>query len=346
MPHTSHDAELKEWRDIEALIDWQSLLIGNGASRAVWDSFNYTTLYEVACDSSLPNGLADEDKALFEALGATRNFEGVLGALDTAGQVCRALKLETGEIAARYGSIKGALVAAVHRVHIPWASIPTDALLSIRTALRSYRHVYSTNYDLLVYWAMMSEGRADGFVDYFFNGSEFDVLNAASTDTRTKVLYLHGALHLGYSSGGGRTLKVNAGSYASLLTQFGRDRRVIPLCVTEGTAQQKLEAIARSDYLSFALQKFTDDRNSIVVLGQGLGDTDEHISKILNSREDRHIAVGVYPADSTQIVAEKARYSYLLPRAQLHFFDSRSHPLGMASVKVKVGSDLLSTADA
>lgn len=326
---------MRDWREIERLFSWTSLLIGNGASRAVWDDFKYDTLFDVACDPELENGLSLEDQRLFEALGDTRNFEGVLGALNTAGTVCDALGLDTQLLLERYNSVKAALVAAVHRVHVPWRSVSRDALLQLRAALRTFDRVYSTNYDLLVYWAVMAEHEGEGFRDYFFSGSRFDVTNTEVWQGRTKVHYLHGALHLYYETQGG-TFKAQGSGFINLLDLFGRLPDGVPLCITEGTAAQKLAAIARSDYLSFALQQFVDDRGSLVIFGQGLGETDEHLVEILKRHRERHIAVGVYPGDHDQVVAEKARLQHLLPAADLLFFDSRSHPLGDPSLKITV----------
>jgi hypothetical protein len=44
----------------------------------------------------------------------------------------------------------------VKSVHPPWAAIPEKVLIQIGEHLRRYSNVYSTNYDLLMYWARMS----------------------------------------------------------------------------------------------------------------------------------------------------------------------------------------------
>ncbi|MFP2932137.1 DUF4917 family protein [Pyxidicoccus sp. 3LG] len=141
------DDQLVSWADVEALRRWEALLLGNGASIAVWRSFSYSSLFDVA-------GLSDGDRLIFEALDTT-DFEQVLRTLQLAGMVCDQLG-HAPDADARYGSVRTALVNAVHRVHVPWMNVPDSSLKKIAAALRKYRHVFSTNYDLLLYWAAMN----------------------------------------------------------------------------------------------------------------------------------------------------------------------------------------------
>src|SRR5690349_8639470 len=117
------DSELAEWQDQEGAHNWQGLLLGNGASRAVWEKFKYESLYDVACSDDVDPGLSPEDQGLFMRLGRTKNFEAVLGALLVSRIVCEAVRLPVVDIDARYASVRDALVQAVHRVHVPWDSV-------------------------------------------------------------------------------------------------------------------------------------------------------------------------------------------------------------------------------
>jgi hypothetical protein len=326
--------ELRLWRDLEESVNWESLLLGNGASRTVWEQFSYPSLFDVATKEVTPTDrLTAEDIDLFKRLGDTRNFEAVLGALLTTQSVAAALNLQPlNRIEERYASVQKALVAAVHRVHIPWKTVPNSTLLTIRSALLEYETVFSTNYDLLVYWAIMADRPGD-FRDYFWNAA-FDGSDTKVWGKVTRVLYLHGALHLFYGADG-RTYKERADQWANLLDLFAKRPDQVPLCITEGTAPQKMSAIARSDYLSFAFQQFGSRLGPLVMLGQGLGDTDRHLVDALSRERGRTIAVGIYPIDNAQIVSEKGRYTNLLPRANLLFFDSQSHPLGDPGLRLK-----------
>jgi len=324
-------SDLPAWEEYATSEAWQGILVGNGASRAVWEDFKYDSLFSVAQSASIADKLTSDDEHIFAKLGDTRNFEAVLGALLTTSAVCKVLSLPNSKIDERYISIQKALIAAVHKVHVPWSLLPNASLISVADALREYEFIFSTNYDLLLYWAIMARN-GEGFRDFFWS-SLFDVANTEVWDkTATKVLYLHGALHLRYSTDGG-TYKEQAGEFINLLDLFGKRADSVPLCITEGTARQKLAAIARSDYLSFALQQFGQETGPLVIFGHSLGPTDQHLAEIL-SRGERTFAIGIYPSDAKQVIREKAHFQKALAGATLLYFDSTTHPLGSTSLRV------------
>ena len=69
-----------------------------------------------------------------------------------------------------------ALIQAIKRTHPPWGQITDEVLSAISEELRNYKWVFSTNYDLLIYWAIV--GQPKTFVDYFWAESgQFDLHN-------------------------------------------------------------------------------------------------------------------------------------------------------------------------
>jgi len=42
------DAHLEDWSALRSAIDFSGILIGNGASRAIWEDFAYDSLFENA----------------------------------------------------------------------------------------------------------------------------------------------------------------------------------------------------------------------------------------------------------------------------------------------------------
>jgi hypothetical protein len=100
----------------------------------------------------------------------------------------------------------------------------------------------------------MADDATEKFKDYFWGQSqEFDLTDTETSVTATKVLYLHGGLHL-YRLPSGVAIKRKAEAGRSLLDLFGVSfmEGATPLFITEGTSQDKLASIRRSDYLSFA----------------------------------------------------------------------------------------------
>lgn len=333
--------DLDSWTEVESRAPWNAVLIGNGVSRAIWEPFGYQSLYELARDQSQKYPLHAEDEAVFDWLG-TRNFETVLGRLRNAEALCRLLSINAEALTARYRSIKNAMIEAISRVHIPWPRVPRETLLEMREYLRSFGYVFTTNYDLLLYWAIMA--REPGpFKDFFWDTCMqgdlrcFHVENTEVEEPASRVFYLHGALHL-LELPWGETAKLTTRG-GSLLEQFripAEDEEYpdIPVVVTEGEWRDKLEAIRRSDYLTFAYEEFIRLSSPTVILGQALGDSDEHIRAIVRRWGTRELAVSIRKLPPHLIVQEKARWFQMFPEASLSFFDSATHPLLSPDLRV------------
>lgn len=322
------DENLPSWTDIEGRCEWSGLLLGNGFSQNIWARFGYQSLFETASQGD-GQQLSAQDLALFHGLD-THNFEVVLSALSTSKLVANALAQNADLLTAREDSIRSALIAAVHRVHVPWAATPENTLNHVATSLAAYESVYSTNYDLLVYWALMRQPGA--FRDFFWSG-DFDITNTEVWGKKTKVHFLHGGLHL-YRKPNGQTVKRTAQPGANLLELFATDfGGALPLFISEGTASEKLASIYRSDYLSFLLSRFTEDASPIVVFGHSLGESDSHIVDILRSRPGRQIAVSMRPGGN--IIEHKAGIIKALPSAELVFFEASTHPIGRSELRLE-----------
>ncbi len=309
---------------------WEGILIGNGASQAINASFAYRSLYEKAQSSVLEHPLTQKDKEVFEHLRTT-NFEQALSALSQTQAIGGIFGLNANEVSDAYQRIQKALIEAVHGVHIPWLELTPDSLASINTALRAYNFVFSTNYDLILYWAIMHN--PDGFKDYFF-GERFDLGNCDIWSQCTKLLFLHGGLHLYLTSLG--TVKRKAGLTGNLLDDFGKpigQERVIPLFITEGTSDDKRRSIYGNDYLSFAYSKLAHHSGSLVILGQSLDETfDKHLIDAIRSGGSKRIGIGIYPPSAKRhsIAAMKGSWHAKFSSSELVFFDSQTHPLTLS----------------
>ncbi|MGZ4307903.1 MAG: DUF4917 family protein [Gaiellaceae bacterium] len=342
--HPSLDnADLHDWDAIRATdVQWRGLLLGNGASIAVAESFAYSSLYEVSQDPGLAHPLPGPSLELFEQLG-TKNFEFVLGSLRLAARVCEATGVEASLFPNLYEEIQLALFEAVGHVHVPWEDVVGRTLPRIRAELLHYRRVFSTNYDLLVYWAIMCEADPNDFRDFFWDPTlVFDSADVEVWGRPSVVHFLHGGVHLRRHEQG-RTSKRRAVD-GNLLTQFATDwaSDQIPLLVSEGTSDDKLRSITGSDYLTFCYSNFARHKGNLVVFGHGLGQEDAHITHAINQWDSppwdpRQIAISIRPQlGEEEIRREKARLVQRLPRADLWFFDADSHPLGAPNVRVQV----------
>jgi len=341
--------ELLAWPAIRANdVQWRGLLIGNGASIAVADSFAYPSLLAVARSGDIAHPLSAPAAQVFAELG-TSNFEFVLASLKLARRICEATGVDARSFEPLYGEVQQSLFEAVGHVHVPWEIVQAQTLSRIRAELVNYTRVFSTNYDLLVYWSIMREGNPNDFRDFFW-GDEgfFDPANTETWGVPTLVHYLHGGVHLRRTESGG-TLK-RAAEGQNLLFQFQTDwaSDVSPLLVSEGTSTDKLRSINSSDYLSFAYGSFARHQGNLVVFGNGLGDQDNHLVHAINQWDSppwnpRQIAVSIRPRRAGHAIRqEKARLALRLPHADLWFYDADTHPLGQPNVRPQLfGRDLL-----
>lgn len=326
------DAVLEDWSAVEEDAAFSGLLIGNGASRAVWEGFGYESLLRIAREENRLTRLGDSEYALFGAL-STANFEVVLSALATSGVVSENFGLDGAALRRAHKRVQESLVEAVKSKHIPWGVLPDSTLAATKAHFRQYRRVYSTNYDLLAYWAAMHQGPA-GFKDYFW-GESFAIADTEVWDSSTMMLYLHGGLHLRRNAQG-RVFKLASREGGNLLDQFGEYReQQSPLFVAEGSSADKLRVIFSSEYLAFVYTQLTRHSGPLCIFGHSLGESDRHIVDAIRLARVPVLAVSVLPGPADEIVRSKARLIAHFPDAQLRFFDSSTHPLGNAAFRVK-----------
>jgi hypothetical protein len=324
------NVNLARWQDVENAEEWRSLLVGNGLSQNLWAGFGYDSLFDLAHTGDGAH-LDCKDIALFDQF-QTRNFETVLGALSTSKVVATTLEQPTSHLDDRLTSIRNALARTVRSVHVPQAPLRDFHLARIHEYIRRFNNLYSTNYDLLLYWSIMQS--TNNFRDFFFNKfGEFDIENTDVRGNACAVHFLHGGLHL-YRLPNGGTLKRIAQEGRDLLELFEQPyRQASPLFVSEGASQDKLSTIYRSDYLSFVFSRLEADVQPLVVFGHSLGESDRHIARAIGAREGRKIAVSV--RSDGDIRAKKAALRAALPRAELYFYDAATHPLGAQDLKVE-----------
>lgn len=339
---------LYQWPDI-AYKFRDRLLIGNGASLAVSKSFGYDSLLEVACGLG-ENGLSVGDRKAFEIVNES-DFEGLLRELDRAADLAELNGQDGTPLRDQYSRIRISLIAAVHAVHPRHGTLSKDRLLSVQASLLHFKTVYTTNYDLLLYWAITADAVGmDDFRDFFWHTPQhwFDPADTWYPTEKTAVLYLHGGLHL-FQLPDGDTVKASGssgagawGTYTPLLDlTFEYEGASYPLFVSEGTSKQKLDAIGSNAYLTFAyldwVEKAWSWRDSLVVFGHRLADPDRHLRQPLVGQAAKAkakgwrgspIAISIVPRDTESNTERMTSYRRLLGRDDLVFFDATSHPLG------------------
>ena len=283
------------------------LLLGNGFSIGCNPVFKYDSLYKTAVSF----GLSTRVQALFERLG-TNNFEAVMKLLNDSDWVAREYGLLTGksELIDDKEILKKALIKAVSKTHLEDAGwINKDKRAAASRFLSDYHSVFTTNYDLLLYWMVMTSDEPI-FEDGFRNDPDDPnslIFSERVGDVR-RIYFLHGALHLFHEDG---VLKKHSwsktGTKLTRWVQIGLEAERYPLFVAEGDSKKKLEQIERSGYLWHCLQKLSRIQRPLVVYGHSLKEADQHIiDSIADNFQLEQIYIGLRdPEGSTGLVLRK-----------------------------------------
>jgi len=291
------------------------LLLGNGFSIALRpDIFSYSSLYDNADFSSAPH-----IAKLFEALG-TKDFEIVIRHLQIAAKVVEVYRPElqtlADELNADAAAIKTALVTAIAKRHPdrPF-DIASQQYVACRKFLNHFNHIFTMNYDVLLYWALMQDevDDLDLHPDDGFRHPEGDPdLPYVSWQQghAATVNYLHGALHL-FDRDTEITKYTWSKTTIAIVDQIrtALDENKFPLFVAEGSTDSKFQRILHNAYLHKALRSFETccmpAKNAVVIFGHSLADNDKHILRCISAGGISNVLIGLYgdPASPINQVA-------------------------------------------
>jgi hypothetical protein len=310
-------------------------------------AFGYDALAEHAVSEA---HLSAEAEALMASLG-THDFEAAMRALRSTIATLVALDPVAHRNTIRYlktmvDEIRDALVRSVAGLHPERPQdIDERRYLSVRRFLDGFDCIYSANYDLLLYWALMqdlSEGsdnypsrsHDDGFRDSGIDGEDTVLWNIYNPFGQS-VHYLHGALHLYLGLDGLRKLtwiRTGMALIDQVREQLDVDR--YPLYVAEADSATKLDRINRSAYLSRALRSLSTIGGSLVVYGHSLDSNDNHIMEAIIRSNVKRATFSIYGDSSTKdnrrivtaakdLQAERAARSPMKP-LEVRFFEAES----------------------
>jgi hypothetical protein len=264
----------------EAADGKKHLLLGNGFSIGAHALFKYGMLYEQARKAGLPKHV----QKIFDRYGTT-NFEEVLRQLDEGQWMADHYEMqktrEKPDMRDDYEQVKRALAEAIANSHPPFPSaVGEEKLAAAREFMSQFHNIFTTNYDLLPYWASVDEDSFpfdDGFGREIDTDDSYCVFLPAS-NSNPHMYFLHGALHL-YTMDGEVRKMVWRTTNVPLIEQVksGLESKRYPLVVSEGDTLGKSKRIEASSYLSHALRRFENIKGSLFIYGSSLGSQDDHI---------------------------------------------------------------------
>lgn len=199
--------------------------------------------------------------------------------------------------------------------------------------------VFSTNYDLLLYWVLMRNNlfeHVDGCGRELENDTgEYmkpedqiwsDLMWGKHRD-KQNVFYLHGALQ--FFDNGVAVLKEEYTAFNYLLQNISArmEKGEYPIFVTAGDGQQKLKHIRHNQCLTYSYDQFCQIEGSLVTFGFGFGPYDEHVIAGINKAARRKapnklwsVYIGVYSeADKKHIEQLEEQF-----HCKVHVYDAKS----------------------
>lgn len=293
---------ISQWSEIARYYCNGALLLGNGASMSVDSRFGYTSLIEHA----RTHGLLNQDiQQLFDFFETT-DFELILRLVWQASNVNRSLNIHDERTHKAYMRVRECLIKSVRNVHPEYHEISHN-LPVIYEFIKKFSTVISLNYDLILYWSIMyGVGVNDkhAIKDCFVRGKFYEnwrrlrkpMYNERST---TLAFYPHGSLVLSRNNVESESkILSNEQDLLESILKAWESELVVPLFVSEGTSNQKVNSIHTSNYLNTVYREvLTGLHSTLVIYGWGLWDQDSHILKSLASSWVRRVAVSVYGND-------------------------------------------------
>jgi hypothetical protein len=295
------------------------LLLGNGFSIACKpDIFAYGSLFQEAKKT-----MSKELAAIFVAMG-TQDFEEVIRALQHAAAIVGVYRpkfVSTKRmLLADAEKLKTDLIQAVAGRH---PARPNEISDQRYTACRQFlRHfvgegaggkIYTMNYDLLLYWALMHEeedvlarialSHDDGFrKDHDDFDAPYVEWQGEGAAHGQNIHYLHGALHLfdaGYHLQ--KYTWVNTGKALVDQANEALKKDLFPVFVAEGSSNSKLTKIQHSAYLHHNFKSFAGvcqtksrEGTALFVYGHSFAKNDAHVLNMIGHGKIAHLFVSLY----------------------------------------------------
>lgn len=332
----------------------RNLLLGNGFSIACEpEIFHYGSLFGQADFSAIP-----EARRAFEVLG-TQDFEIVIRALEQGSQLNQIYTpgdpAAAQRMALHAAQLKELLVATVAHNHPARPGDIADArfeacrrFLAHFLAGDNHGRVYTLNYDLLLYWALMHDDNhfedkptnivtIDGFgEDEDDPEADYVIWKAESTANHQSVHYLHGALHL-YDSGSELKKYTWIRSGLPLVDQARTaiTAGLYPVFVSEGDSDSKLTKIRHCAYLQHSYKSFHTVMGSanqaLFIYGHSLAHNDDHVLSRIGRGKCQKVYISLYgdpDSQANQAIALRAQQiaATRSPRNPMNvaFFDASS----------------------
>jgi hypothetical protein len=316
------------------------LLIGNGFSMSYDPKiFSYNALSRFVEDSD--HKLL---RKLFEVI-KTRNFEQIMQQLNISKDIILAFggdKDTVKKIDETTTALKAALIDAVKKLHPEHVfKIPDEESKLCAAFIKDYLDdggkIFSTNYDILLYWVLM-RNRLPNAIDGFGRDVEdqgdyvppeevvLSELRWGNHRDRQNIYYLHGALPL-FDDGIEIIKEEYDGNYILENINKRMDKGHYPIFVTAGNGDDKLNHILHNHYLAFCYDQLKKISGSLLTFGFNFGESDDHIIDAINEAASQDagtrlwsIYIGVYSEENVEHI-ESIQKKF---KCKVNMFDTKT----------------------
>ena len=318
------------------------LLIGNGFSMAYdHEIFSYNALF------GFIEGLEDEFLSKLFGIVKTKNFELVMQQLDNFCELIEAFgsdKELLEKVQETIAGLKASLIDAVESLHPEHVfKIPDEESACCANFLSDYLNnqgnIFSTNYDLLLYWVLMRsniEQHKDGFgrdreddEEDFSTEPEYSELRWGKYKDVQNTHYLHGALPI--FDTGINIVKEEYSSSGYLLENIESRmaKSEYPVFVASGNGDEKLNHILHNRYLTHCYDTLCNIEGSLITFGFNFGEYDHHIINAINvaAKQGKRVGnklfsvyIGVYSEEDRRHI-EKISHLF---KCKVNLFDAKT----------------------
>lgn len=295
---------LLSFEQVLAQANKPKLLLGNGFSIALDPKrFSFTNLL----DSAIEKGILKKNSPVFKVfeLLQTADFESVMRALENTWGILDIYDPDNtlgDQIKKDNEDLKNHLVEIITNNHpLNSTDVPKEKKLACLEFLKNFDCIYTLNYDLLLYWAIMVEDEnkkwGDGFWETEESSHEWFVVYRNSKGF--ELHFLHGALHI-FDAWDEIIKKTYSKTGVDLVTQIrsNLENNIYPIFVSEWDSEQKMKKIIHNGYLNHCYRSIWSIWGDLVIFGSYLKKHDEHILDAIISSWVKNVFIGVSKEDS------------------------------------------------
>jgi len=257
------------------------VLLGNGFSIACRQCFNYDQLYQ-AVHPFLSRRMLD----VFQVAGTT-NIELVLQHYEEVAskqKVCGVLgSLDQETVLRDAKSLRQMFLQTIAELHPAFAlAVSDDEQAACASFLHEYDNIFSTNYDLLLYWVVVQALE--------------NHIRRLNDREESPVFFLHGAMHLHHDwQTFCHPVGHDLGPKEGHILQSRWTREEFARLVAEGTSLTKRMQIDEDPYLQACFRHLRSIDGCLITFGFSFGENDAHISEAIAENPNiTQLFIGLY----------------------------------------------------